>query len=224
MSRMGPGRVVWMSSFEARADVYDAEDWQLVENSKPYEASKFEMDLIRAELSRRAGPSAPIRHFTVQPGVVNSSIDAQLSTGILLYIKQILMYLVRLSPSLHECREFSFVCAPFSQARWFGSLHHNIAPWNGAAAAVYVCLAPLAFIPIFQSATGAPVMQGDEEKDGLLPLRLHSITDRSGRNTTAMTPFYEWAEYEKEASRLVDRCERLYQSFVRAGGKDSTTA
>ena len=89
-----------MSSFEARADVYDAEDWQLVNNSKPYEASKFEMDLIRAELSRRAGPSAPIRHFTVQPGVVNSSIDAQLSTGILLYIKQIMLYLVRVSPAL----------------------------------------------------------------------------------------------------------------------------
>ena len=97
-SRTGPGRVVWMSSLEARADVYDAEDWQLVDNSKPYEASKFEMDLIRAELSRRAGPSAPIRHFTVQPGVVNSSIDAQLSTGILLYIKHVLLYLVRLSP------------------------------------------------------------------------------------------------------------------------------
>lgn len=69
-----------------------------MDNSKPYEASKFEMDLIRAELSRRAGPSAPIRHFTVQPGVVNSSIDAQLSTGILLYIKHVLLYLVRLSP------------------------------------------------------------------------------------------------------------------------------
>jgi 3-keto steroid reductase len=85
-----------MSSFEARGDVYDAEDWQLVDNAKPYEASKFEMDLIRAELSRRAGPSAPIRHFTVHPGVVNSSIDAQLSSGVLIYVKQILYYLVRL--------------------------------------------------------------------------------------------------------------------------------
>jgi 3-keto steroid reductase len=110
------------------------------------------------------------------------------------------------------------------QARWFGSLHHNITAWNGAAAAVYVCLAPLTFIPIFLSAKGTPVTQGDEEKDGLLPLRLHSITDRIGRNTTATTPFYEWAEYEKDASRLVDRCERLYQSFVTAGGKVLTTA
>jgi NAD(P)-dependent dehydrogenase (short-subunit alcohol dehydrogenase family) len=85
-----------MSSFEARADVYDTEDWQLVNNPNPYEASKFAMDLIRAELSRRAGPSAPIRHFTVQPGVVSSSIDAQIAGEILLYIKQALFYLVRL--------------------------------------------------------------------------------------------------------------------------------
>jgi len=40
-----------------------------------------------------------------------------------------------------------------------------------------------------------------------------------GRNSVAITPFYEWAEYEKDASRLVDRCERLYQSFTKAGGK-----
>ena len=95
-SRTGPGRVVWMSSFEAQADAYDAEDWQLVDNSKPYQASKFEMDLIRAELSRRAGPSALVRHFTVQPGVVNSSIDKNIvAHGILLYIKEALIYVVR---------------------------------------------------------------------------------------------------------------------------------
>ena len=86
-----------MSSFEAHADVYDAEDWQLVDNPKPYQASKFEMDLIRAELSRRAGPSALVRHFTVQPGVVNSSIDVQIvAHGILLYLKEALIYVVRL--------------------------------------------------------------------------------------------------------------------------------
>jgi hypothetical protein len=99
-------------------------------------------------------------------------------------------------------------------------LDHNISPWNGAAAAVYVCLAPLAFIPIFLSSFGAPVSKEDEQKDALLPLSLHSITDYMGRNTTAVTPFCAWPEYEKEASGLVDRCERLYQSFVAAGGKD----
>ena len=73
----------------------------------------------------------------------------------------------------------------------------------------------------FLSSFGAPVSKEDEQKDALLPLSLHSITDYVGRNTTAVTPFYAWAEYEKEASRLVDRWERLYESFVAAGGKDS---
>jgi len=94
----------------------------------------------------------------------------------------------------------------------FGSLQHNISAWNGAAATVYVCLAPLAFIPTFLSTAGTPA----------LPLRLHSQTDLIGRNTIAATPSRTWPEYEKEASRLVDRCERLYQTFLTAGGKATT--
>jgi 3-keto steroid reductase len=49
-------------------------------------------------------------------------------------------------------------------------------------------------------------------------------TDRMGRNGVALEPFYEWPEYEKEAMRLVDRCERLYQSFITAGGSLSSNA
>ena len=98
-------------------------------------------------------------------------------------------------------------------------MHHNISPWNGAAAAVYVCLAPLAFIPVLLSAAGVPVTRGKEQKEGALPACLHSVTDRRGRNSVALTPFQAWPEYEEEASRLVDRCERLYQSYVTAGGK-----
>ena len=99
-------------------------------------------------------------------------------------------------------------------------MHSNMTPWNGASAAVYVCLAPLAFIPVFMSASGVPVMQGGKErKDDALPLCLHSVTDRWGRNSVALTPFYAWPQHEKEASRLVDRCERLYQSYVTTEGK-----
>ncbi|KAI0299721.1 hypothetical protein B0F90DRAFT_1630705 [Multifurca ochricompacta] len=178
-SQTGPARVLWMSSLEARADAYDADDWQLVESAQPYEGTKFQMDLIRAELSRRAESSGLIRHFTVHPGVVYSSIDAALVGGVLARIKVVVFYL----------------------ARWFGSLHHNISSWNGAAATVHVCLAPLAFIPIFLSAAGAPV-SGDNkaeiEKDGLLPVRLHSVTDRMGRSGVALVPFYPWPDYEKE--------------------------
>jgi len=197
-SRTGPGRVVWMSSYMAEVHTYDADDWQLVNSSDPYEGTKFQMDLIRAELSRRAGPSAQVRHFTVDPGGVNSSISAALDNGLSTYIKVFMLYL----------------------ARWFGSLHSNITPWNGASAAVYVCLAPLAFIPVFLSAAGVPVTQGGKEQKGdALPLCLHSVTDRRGRNSVALTSFYAWPQHEKEASRLVDRCERLYQSYVTTGGK-----
>ena len=62
-SQTGPGRVLWMSSHQAHPDAFDAEDWQ--DSPKPYEAIKFQMDLIRVELSHRWGPSALVRHFTL---------------------------------------------------------------------------------------------------------------------------------------------------------------
>ena len=219
-----------MSSHQAIADAHDAEDWQAVHNPKPYEATKFQIDLIRAELSRRVGPSASIRYFTVDPGVVDSSMHTALDAGIKFYIKMITFYIVRLFVPFfffflvfvtNTSGWLNCLC-PFSQARLFGSLQHNISAWNGAAATVYVCLAPLAFIPIFLTTAGTPVAQPDKQKDAALPLRLHSQTDLIGRNTIAVTPFHTWPEYEKEASRLVDRCERLYQTFLTAGGKAAT--
>jgi 3-keto steroid reductase len=85
-----------MSSYMAELHHYNADDWQLVESPDPYEGTKFQMDLIRAELSRRAGPSAQVRHFTVDPGGVNSSISAALDSGLSTYIKIVMLYLVRL--------------------------------------------------------------------------------------------------------------------------------
>ena len=82
-----------MSSHQAGA--HDAEDWQVVRNPKPYEATKFQIDLIRAELSRRVDPSASIRYFTVDPGVVDSSMHTALDAGIKYYIKMITLYIVR---------------------------------------------------------------------------------------------------------------------------------
>ena len=53
------------------------------------------MDLIRSELSRRIGPSASIRYFTVDPGVVDSSMHTALDAGIKFYIKIFIFYVVR---------------------------------------------------------------------------------------------------------------------------------
>ncbi|KAH9995177.1 hypothetical protein BJV74DRAFT_883994 [Russula compacta] len=80
-SETGSGRVLWMSSHAAHTGAYDPDEWQLVDSSASYEGTKFQMDSISTELSRRAGLSAPIQHFTVHPGVVNSSIDAALVGG-----------------------------------------------------------------------------------------------------------------------------------------------
>ena len=93
--------------------------------------------------------------------------------------------------------------------------------WNGAAAAVHVCLAPLAFIPIFLAATGTPQAKAKQQvgEQGLYPAQLHSVTDRMGRSSVALKPLYALPEYEKEGEILVDRCERLYQSFLTVGGK-----
>jgi 3-keto steroid reductase len=105
-SRTGPGRVLWMSSHQASGDAHDPEDWQVVQNPKPYEATKFQIDLIRAELSRRVGPSASIRYFTVDPGVVDSSMHTALDAGIKFYIKMITFYIVRPFVSFYLRHEY----------------------------------------------------------------------------------------------------------------------
>ena len=46
-----------MSSLKSHVDAYDADDWQLVLSEWPYEGTKFQTDLVCAELARRAKPS-----------------------------------------------------------------------------------------------------------------------------------------------------------------------
>jgi hypothetical protein len=111
-----------MSSLTAQSDTsYDPTDWQLVESSQPYEGSKFQIDLISAELSRRAGTSSPVRHFTVHPGVVFSSIDAALVGSFMSQMKLVVFYLVRNSSF--------FLSSPFFHHRFeFASLIFGRAP------------------------------------------------------------------------------------------------
>ena len=65
-----------------------------------------------------------------------------------------------------------------------------------------------------------------------LPLKFGSQTDRWGRSFVNVLPVLEWAEYDKEADFLVDKCESIYQSFAalektshaigKANGNEST--
>lgn len=100
-SGFGPARVLWTSSLGSQADTFDADDWQLVKSERPYEGSKFQTDLVCAELARRArGTSptaAPVRHINVHPGVVYSLIDVALVGSFTSKFKIIAFYLVRFS-------------------------------------------------------------------------------------------------------------------------------
>ena len=66
-------------------------------------------------------------------------------------------------------------------------------------------------------------MQGEAKKkvgeQDLFPAQLHSVTDRTGHSSVALSPLQALPEYEREGEILVDRCERLYQSFLTVGGK-----
>jgi len=123
-----------MSSNAAHAGAYDADDWQLVRSARPYEGTKFQVDLIRAELSRRLGSSAPIRHFTVHPGMVASSIDAALVGSFMSQIKVIAFYLVRASLAVFFFSRLSlswcFVCPVFpGSVVWFFAPQHLAMEW-----------------------------------------------------------------------------------------------
>ncbi|ETW84523.1 hypothetical protein HETIRDRAFT_312795 [Heterobasidion irregulare TC 32-1] len=196
----GPARVLWMSSLEANPVHYDTEDWQLTKSLHSYEGSKYQMDLIGAELNRRALRQTPpsVRHFVVHPGVVYTAIDAVLLGAFFHRMKHLIFYL----------------------ARFVGSPHHTITSWNGASAAVHVALASLAFLPVFFSATiGHSHGNGHTQP---VPARLHSITDRFGTSLVGAQPITAWEEYEDEGVKLVNRCEKLYLSFVAAEGRNLT--
>jgi 3-keto steroid reductase len=115
-SGFGPARVVWMSSLESPKGSYDINDWQLVQSEQPYEGSKFQTDLVCAELARRAGPSptAAARHITVHPGVVNSLIDAALIGSSLAKVKLVILYLVRCLLHLRLLVRFSLSLGAFA--------------------------------------------------------------------------------------------------------------
>ncbi|KAG8218311.1 hypothetical protein J3R82DRAFT_3925 [Butyriboletus roseoflavus] len=72
-------RVVWISSHEASSEFYDPKDWQLVKSEHSYECSKYQMNMISLHLDREAlhgqlNGTTAVRHLTVYPGIVSTSI------------------------------------------------------------------------------------------------------------------------------------------------------
>ena len=94
-----------MSSLEADPSCYDPDDWQLLCTEKPYDASKYQIDLVAGHLEREqqraivAGEKIPIRHFIAHPGVVRTNIAiSTLNSVVLDYCMQLAFLIVRTSP------------------------------------------------------------------------------------------------------------------------------
>ncbi|KZV71402.1 NAD(P)-binding protein [Peniophora sp. CONT] len=210
----GPGRVIWMSSLEAFPQFFDVDDWQLVKTQEPYQGSKYENDLIGAELNRRALLAhTPVRHIIVHPGVVHTSIDLLLISAFLHHLKHIAFWL----------------------ARCLGSPHHNISSWNGAMSAVHATIASLAFLPAFVRVSSTPTstfirspdtvpdadaMESLSHPQDIAPVKLHSTT-RFWKNSVEADAVREWKEHSDASVKLTDHCETLYQTFLAAEGRDS---
>ena len=108
--------MLWTSSLDAEPTFDPADDWQLTKTLHSYQASKFQTELVCAELEQRTlaaqrgsgardlaelvAPAGEIHHLTVSPGVVATNMSALLNIWIPCY--QYLMFavfwLVRHSP------------------------------------------------------------------------------------------------------------------------------
>ena len=47
------------------------------------------------------------------------------------------------------------------------------------------------------------------------PLKFGAQADKSGRQRVGVMTVLEWEEHEKEAEYLVEKCESLYQTFLK---------
>lgn len=95
-----PSRVLWTSSLEA-THFYRPEDWQLVETGHPYEASKYQIDILACQLEKQAlqleeqtNRPAEVRHMLIHPGVASTSIAENLVLPALAYFMSFGLLLV----------------------------------------------------------------------------------------------------------------------------------
>jgi len=123
----GDSRIEWSSSLDAYPDAYDHSDVQLRNGKLPYQASKYQVDMISAvfaQQERKAKPrssEASIYHVTTHPGVCHTNNTAAGLVSFLVWAKILSFFLGRL----------------------FGSQNHPIYPKKGALSAVYTALAPV---------------------------------------------------------------------------------
>ncbi|KAI0079726.1 hypothetical protein K474DRAFT_1658817 [Panus rudis PR-1116 ss-1] len=215
-----PARVLWMSSLEAASNAFYRDDWQCIDVPRPYEATKYQIDLIASRLAIQSaeGQDPVVRHLLVHPGIAESNMSKSMIGNVLEYIK----------------------LAAFYIARWFGSPHHTITAFNAAVAAVHFCLVALVFVPtrlmtyrhvssaepiyydclhsnnLYPTGIQSAEEAREAEESGKPPsLKFGSTTDRMGRTGVGVQTVVDWAQHEEDAEFLMDKCETLYQSLIK---------
>lgn len=103
-----PARVIWMSSLDSEPIFDLKEDWQLTKTMHSYNASKFQIELIVAELERRtlegapsipdvSAPNGEFHHYIVSPGITATNMSTLLNIPIpgYRYLMLAAFYIVR---------------------------------------------------------------------------------------------------------------------------------
>jgi 3-keto steroid reductase len=227
-THLGDARVLWMSSIEATPAYYDVDDWQLLRTPDVYALSKFQLDLIAAQLDiETTQKRVPVRHVLVQPGICATSIAQNILNGVTATVMLWAFYI----------------------ARWLGSPHHTIKAETAAYSATHLSLVPGPVIPAYtsayarnpnafarsklphvplvvqraepsrfltRSAAGAGEGKGTGAGDdpGLKPVRFGSETDRHGNARLGITEVSEWAAFKDESEVLRQKYEGLYKDLL----------
>ncbi|KIP09853.1 hypothetical protein PHLGIDRAFT_102186 [Phlebiopsis gigantea 11061_1 CR5-6] len=227
-----PARLIWQSSLEGQPCWYDHDDWQLVKTDHSYEGTKFQIDLIASKLNERSllpgGEGHVVRHFLVHPGIAHSNMTNGMVYAFFDTLKLILFYI----------------------ARWFGSPNHTITPYGAAISATHIALASLLAIPssllafahrkntddpprsLWDDSLSTLSLYADcgmesaaeardrEQHGQYVPLKFSSQTDSHGEGYVGVMPVLQWAKHAEESEFLVEKCEGLYQTFVKLEAKD----
>ncbi|KZT55329.1 NAD(P)-binding protein [Calocera cornea HHB12733] len=122
-------RVIWTSSMEADLGNFDPDDWQLFKNKSPYEATKYQQELISFCMDDQFARSEATRHvrsLVAEPGICASAI-----------------YTETLGWFLDKAMIFAFYLC-----RWVGSAAHVVDPFKGAVPAIYLALVAVCLLPV----------------------------------------------------------------------------
>ncbi|OSD03881.1 hypothetical protein PYCCODRAFT_1434279 [Trametes coccinea BRFM310] len=226
-----PARVLWMSSLDAEPSFDLDQDWQLTKTLHSYNASKFQIELICAELERRTleaeagrapampeviAPHGEVRHYIVSPGITSTNMSTLLNIPI---------------PGWRYLMLTAFVIV-----RFLGSPHVLMSLYSAAVAAVHLALVPLFAIP--DTRNSPHVTPADKayptwhtyhgkytraSPGRTLTLRFGAENDRWGNDHPGVIAVPVWEEHPDAGEKLLERFERLYQAFVTAekeGGKE----